>query len=89
MRTTVAGTRIVVKATITNGCLDEGLPFDYKKGDLGVLDWDWDKLDWCMTNPRITVIWDHDPEKMPRKVLLDNITPVGLNKSNQRVLVTW
>jgi len=77
----VGGAKIVVKATITNECLtgeDEPRePFEYQEGELGVMVWIWDRA--TDPNPEeIRVIWDKDPKRIPRKIMLDNVTPVGL-----------
>ena len=90
MRTTKLGSRVVVMAVASNRCFrkdqNDLSGFEYAKNDLGVMVWDWDPLDWLGARPNIRVIWDRDPEQEAREVILSDLTPVGIQRGETRVL---
>jgi hypothetical protein len=75
---------VVVKARFDSRTLGPD-PEHVSKGDLGVLGWKPHRR-----HPRFLeacVIWDRDPHRKPRRVILSSIEVVGLETQTVRVLV--
>lgn len=76
---------VVVKARFDSETLDTVDPWRFDKGDLGVLHW---KVHG--RHPRFfqpCVIWDGDPRRKVRRVILSSITIVGIQTPTARVLL--
>jgi hypothetical protein len=76
---------VIVKARFDSETLDSSDPWRFKAGDLGTLQWRQHRK-----HPRFVeacVIWDRDPKRKVRRVILSAITVVGLQSSDARVLL--
>lgn len=76
---------VVVKAKFDSETLDTGENWIIRKGDLGVLKWSSHKR-----HPRFLearVIWDRDPRRRVRRVILSSIAIVGLQTTTIRILL--
>lgn len=76
---------VVVRAKYDSEATDDGERWDIQKDDLGVLKWVPHKR-----HPRFVearVIWDRDPGRRVRRVILSSILIVGLQTPNLRVVL--
>jgi len=75
---------VVVRARFDSRTLGRD-PEYVSKGDLGVLEWKSHRRHPRFLEP--CVIWDKDPHRKPRRVILSSIAVVGLETRTVRVLV--
>ena len=76
---------VIVQARFDSGTLDSSDSWRFTAGDLGTLQWRQHRK-----HPRFMeacVIWDKDPERKVRSVILSAITVVGLQSLDSRVLL--
>lgn len=76
---------VVVKARFDSETLDTVDAWRYSKGELGILHWKPHKRHPRFLEP--CVIWDGDPKRRMRRVILSSITVVGLQTPTDRVLL--
>ncbi len=74
---------VVVRAKHGFETLQEGDRWDVHKGDLGVLRWVAHRRHRRYLEPR--VIWDRDPHRKARRVVLSSVAIVGLQTRTLRV----
>jgi hypothetical protein len=75
---------VVVIARCDSEKLDADL-WQVKKGDLGVLRWKAHRTHHRCFVPY--VVWDRDPERKVRKLMISSITIIGLHTSTSRLLL--
>jgi hypothetical protein len=76
---------VVVRAKYDSETSVDGDRWDVQKGDLGVLKWVSHKR-----HPRFSearVIWDRDPQRRVRRVILSSIVIAGLQTPTLRVML--
>jgi hypothetical protein len=76
---------VVVRARFTTKSLEIDAPWQIRKGDLGVLKWKSHQKHPRFLEPH--VIWDRDPARQSRRVILSSITITGIENRAVRVLI--
>jgi len=76
---------VVVRARFDNKALEEGVPWQARKDDLGLLKWKPHRRHQRFLEPR--VVWDDDPKRKARRVILSSIAVAGLESGGTRVLL--
>jgi len=76
---------VVVRARFDNKTLEDGASWQVRKEDLGLLKWKPHRGHPRFLEPR--VVWDDDPKRKARRVILSSITVVGLETGRTRVLL--
>jgi hypothetical protein len=76
---------VVVRARFDSETMETGVPWQFKKGDLGVLTWKRHGSHPRFLEPR--VIWDDDPKEKSRRVILASIAIVGIETLTARILL--
>lgn len=77
---------VVVRARFNSKTLDAADGWIVKKGDLGVLKWLPHKRHQRFLEPR--VLWDRDPKRKVRRIILSSIAIVGLQTATARIMLT-
>jgi hypothetical protein len=76
---------VVVRARFDSETVESIDPWEVRKGDLGVLKWKSHRRHPRFFEPH--VVWDRDPQRRVRKVIVSSIAIVGLQTSGSRVLL--
>ena len=76
---------VVVRARFDSATLESTDPWKVRKGDLGVLKWKAHRRHARFFEPH--VVWDRDPKRRMRKVIVSSIAIAGLQTSASRVLL--
>lgn len=76
---------VVVRARFDSQTSDHSGRWNVKKGDFGVLKWKAHGRHPRFFEP--VVLWDRDPQRQVRRVIVSSLTVVGLQTRGARVLL--
>jgi hypothetical protein len=77
--------KLVVKAVRYGTTIaDSAVPntYEYKKGEMGVVEWKWHPTDETFLEP--VVLWDNDSTRIQRRFLFNDVLIVGLQNETAR-----
>lgn len=83
----VRDANLVVRAVMSGLCQkrDEAEPYQFQKNARGVLNWKPAKEGSGLWEP--VVIWDDDPEKVPRRMPAQYLEIIGIQTADRRFII--